>query len=105
MGITAPEGTSLGAMNEAMLAVESEVRSLPHVRVVLATAGGGFLGGVNQGQLYVKLAAHHERAFNWMRLLKGIVSLDPAAAFRGNASHGEVMRSVRGRLRAIIHSS
>jgi HAE1 family hydrophobic/amphiphilic exporter-1 len=99
VGITAPEGTSLGAMNEAMLAVESEVRSLPHVRVVLATAGGGFLGGVNQGQLYVKLAAHHERAFNWMRLLKGIVSLDPAAAFRGNASQGEVMRSVRGRLR------
>jgi HAE1 family hydrophobic/amphiphilic exporter-1 len=99
VGITAPEGTSLGAMNEAMLAVEREVRALPHVRVVLATAGGGFLGGVNQGQLYVRLAPHNERAFTWMRLLKGIVTLDPASAFRGNASQGEVMRSVRGRLR------
>jgi len=99
VGITAPEGTSLGAMNEAMLAVEQQVRELPHVRVVLGTAGGGFLGGVNQGQLYVRLAPHHERAFTWMRFVKGVVTLNPGAAFRDNASQGEVMRQVRGRLR------
>jgi HAE1 family hydrophobic/amphiphilic exporter-1 len=99
VGLTAPEGTSLGAMNDAMLAVEHEVRDLPHVRVVLASAGGGFLGGVNQGQLYVKLSDHSARVFSWMRLFKGLVALEPAAAFRGNASQGEVMGMVRARLR------
>jgi HAE1 family hydrophobic/amphiphilic exporter-1 len=69
------------------------------VRVVLASAGGGFLGGVNQGQLYVKLSDHSARVFSWMRLFKGLVALEPAAAFRGNASQGEVMGMVRARLR------
>ena len=48
-GITAPEGTSLTSMNEAMLAVESELRATPGVRTVLASAGGGVelpFGGV-----------------------------------------------------------
>lgn len=99
VGVTAPEGTSLGAMNEAMLAVERELRTLPAVTTVLASAGGGFLGGVNQGEVYVRLAPHSERVFSWWRLIKGIVTLDPGAAFRDNASQAEVMRMARTRLR------
>ncbi len=99
IGVTAPEGTSLGAMNEALLAVEKEVRALPTVRTVLASAGGGFLGGVNQGEMYVQLAPHHERVFSWSRLIKGLVTLDPGAAFRDNYSQAEVMRLARARLR------
>jgi HAE1 family hydrophobic/amphiphilic exporter-1 len=98
VGITAPEGTSLAAMNEVMLAVEREVASVPGVRVVLASAGGGFLGAVNLGEVYVRLADHSERVFSWGRLIKGVITLDPRAAFRNNASQGDVMRAVRARL-------
>jgi len=100
VSVTAPEGTSLAAMNEAMLAVEREMRELPAVHTILASAGGGFLGGVNQGELYIGLAPHSERVFSWMRLLKGIVTLDPGAAFRDNASQGDIMRQARAKLRA-----
>jgi HAE1 family hydrophobic/amphiphilic exporter-1 len=99
VGITAPEGTNLAAMNEVMLAVERDIASLPAVRVVLGSAGGGFLGSVNNGEVYVRLVDHRERVFSWGRLLRGIVRLDPGAAFRGNASQAEVMRAVRARLR------
>jgi HAE1 family hydrophobic/amphiphilic exporter-1 len=99
VGITAPEGTNLAAMNDVMLAVEREVADVPGVRVVMGSAGGGFLGGVNNGEVYVRLAAHSERVFSWARLFKGIVRFDPRAAFRGNASQADVMRTVRARLR------
>jgi HAE1 family hydrophobic/amphiphilic exporter-1 len=99
VGVSAPEGTSLAAMNDAMLSVEKQIREVPHVRVVLASAGGSFLGAVNQGEVYVRLAPHEERVFSWMRLIKALVTLDPGAAFRGNASQAEVMRTVRARLR------
>ena len=99
VGVSAPEGTSLAAMNEAMMSVEQQVRDIPSVRVVLASAGGSFLGAVNQGEMYVRLADHHDRVFSWMRLIKGLVTLDPGAAFRDNASQAEVMRTVRARLR------
>ena len=99
VSVTAPEGTSLAAMNEAMLAVEREMRDLPAVHTILASAGGGFLGGVNQGELYIRLAPHSERVFSWVRLLKGIVTLDPGAAFRDNASQGDIMRQARAKLR------
>jgi HAE1 family hydrophobic/amphiphilic exporter-1 len=99
VGINAPEGTSLAAMNEVMLAVEKEVAAAPAVRVVLASAGGGILGGVNQGEVYVRLADHSERVFSWWRFIKGVATLDPGAAFRDNSSQAEVMRAVRGRLR------
>jgi HAE1 family hydrophobic/amphiphilic exporter-1 len=99
VGITAPEGTNLAAMNDVMLAVEREIAGVPAVRMVLGSAGGGFLASVNVGEVYVHLADHGDRVFSWGRLLKGIVTLDPGAAFRGNASQAEVMRTVRARLR------
>ena len=96
--ITAPEGTSIGAMSDALGAVEREVRALPAVRLVLASVGGGFLGSVNQGELYVRLAPHEERVFGWMRLAGGLLRLDPMAAFRDNYSQSDVMQAVRQRL-------
>ena len=55
VSVDGPEGTSLAAMDEAMQAIEREMRAVRGVRRVLATAGGGFLGGVNQGE---RLRAH-----------------------------------------------
>src|SRR5690606_17052680 len=42
---------------------------------------------------------HAERVFNWSRLLKGLATLDPLAAFRGNYSQRDVMQEVRQILR------
>ena len=40
--LMAPQGTSLAAMGEAMKAVEQEVRTIPGVRLVMASVGGTF---------------------------------------------------------------
>ena len=99
VSVVAPEGSSLSAMNDAVGQVEKEVRSIPGVRVVLTSVGGSFLGAVNQGELYVRLAPHGERVFGWGRLVAGAARLAPLDAFRNNYSQGEVMQEVRRRLR------
>jgi HAE1 family hydrophobic/amphiphilic exporter-1 len=86
-------------MDDAMRTVEAELRQVRGVREVLANAGGGFLGGVNQGNVFVRIAPHEERKLSVGRFLKSLLRLDPAAAFRGNYSQGDVMNQVRGRLR------
>jgi HAE1 family hydrophobic/amphiphilic exporter-1 len=98
VNVNAPEGTSLAAMDEAMRAVEAEIRSLPAVRTVLVNAGGGFLGGVNQGNAFVRIAPHEERKFSVGRFLSSLLHLQPTAAFRGNYSQRDVMTQLRGRL-------
>ena len=98
VNVNAPEGTSLAAMDEAMRAVETEIRALPAVRTVLVNAGGGFLGGVNQGNAFVRIAPHEERKLSVSRFLISLLRLDPASAFRGNYSQRDVMTQLRGRL-------
>ena len=99
VGVTAPEGTSLAVMNEAMLAVEDELRATPGVRLVLASAGGGFLGGVNQGSAYVRIAPHEERTLSLTKLWNSIKAGRPLDAFRGNYKQKDVMQEARKRLR------
>ena len=41
VSVSAPQGTSLARMDEIMRAVGDEVRAVPGVRLVLASAGGG----------------------------------------------------------------
>ncbi|HEY5997291.1 MAG TPA: efflux RND transporter permease subunit [Candidatus Deferrimicrobiaceae bacterium] len=99
IGVTAPQGTSLASMDEIMRAVEGEVRAVSGVRLVLSTAGGGFIGGVNEGRAYVGLAPHEERVFSVTRLAKSLLRGAPLAAFRGNRSQRDIMQEVRRRLR------
>jgi hydrophobic/amphiphilic exporter-1 (mainly G- bacteria), HAE1 family len=96
VNVSAPEGTSLQAMNEVAERVEKEVRSLRGVRLVLASVGGqGMLGSVNNARLYVRLAPHSERVFSWKRLF----SFTPWKAFEGNFSQRDVVQELRGKLR------
>ncbi|HXF04524.1 MAG TPA: efflux RND transporter permease subunit, partial [Blastocatellia bacterium] len=99
VGVTAPEGTSIAAMNQIMQSIEADLLATPGVRLVLASAGGGFLGGVNQGNAYVRIAPHEERKFSISRLIKATLRGDPLDAFRGNYSQRDVMQEVRRRLR------
>jgi HAE1 family hydrophobic/amphiphilic exporter-1 len=97
--VSAPEGTSLPAMDEVMRLVESEVRSIPGVQFVLATAGGFTLGNINTGNAYVRIAPHEERVFSLGRLWHGLLAGDPASAWRGNYSQRDVMQEIRSRLK------
>lgn len=100
VNVTAPEGASIAAMDEVMQAIETELLSLPAVRLVLTSAGGNFIGNVNQGRAYVRIAPHEERVFSFTRLWRNIWQGTPLAAFRGNYTQREVMEEVRRRLSA-----
>src|ERR671920_685465 len=94
----APEGTNLPVMNETMLAIEQDIMKTPGVRLVLATAGGGFLGGVGQGDLYVRIAPHEERTLSFGRVWHELLNGTPMHAFHGNYTQQDVMQEVRRRL-------
>lgn len=99
MRITLPEGASFTTVNEAMQAIEADLLEMPQVRTILASAGGGFLGGVNQGEIYVRIAPHDERIFSLGRLWRETLNGDPMAAFRGNYSQRDVMQQIRAEMR------
>src|SRR6267378_2327009 len=98
VGVNAPEGTNVAAMDESMRAIEKDLLSTPGVRVILASAGGSFLGAVNQGNVYVRIAPHDERVFSLTKLWTSIKSGHPLAAFRGNYTQRDVMQEVRRRM-------
>jgi len=91
INVNAPEGVGLQAMNEIM--------ETPGVNLVLASTGGGFLGGVGQGRAYVRIEPHEVRTFSLTRLWEAIKKGSPSDAFRGNYSQRDVMQEVRKRLR------
>src|SRR5688572_19375020 len=99
MQVTAPEGTSTAAMDEIMRAIEHDVRDDPGVTTMLTSVGGGPAASVNEGQAYVRIAPHSERVFSLSRLGRGILTLEPLEAFRGNFTQRQVMQQIRGRLR------
>ncbi|MDQ3684576.1 MAG: efflux RND transporter permease subunit [Acidobacteriota bacterium] len=99
VNVNAPEGTSLPVMAEAMNAIEDELRRTPGVRLVLARVGGSFLGGVNQGDFYVRIAPHEERTLSFTRVWRKTLEGRPLDAFRGNYSQRDVMEALNERMR------
>ena len=98
VSVNGPEGTNLAVMNETVSAMEKEILETPGVRLVLASAGGGFLGGVNQGDMYVRIAPHEERTLSFTKLWNETKNGNPFKAFRGNYTQQDVMQEVRRRL-------
>jgi hydrophobic/amphiphilic exporter-1 (mainly G- bacteria), HAE1 family len=97
--LTAPEGAAVLSMNEAAEVIEKEIQSVPGVRLVLASAGGGgFMGSVNQARFFVRLAPHDERLFTLQRLWTELRRGRPLAAFQ-TLPQTEVMQEIRKRLR------
>jgi hydrophobe/amphiphile efflux-1 (HAE1) family protein len=103
VSVNAPEGTSLSAMDEALRAVESEIKQTRGVTSVLSSAGGGYVGGVNQGDFFVRVKPHEERVFGFGRVWHETRNLTPWRAFYGNYSQRDVMQEIRGRLRKFPH--
>jgi hydrophobe/amphiphile efflux-1 (HAE1) family protein len=101
MLVEGPEGMSLAAMDEALQAIDREVRAVPGVELVLLVTGAGGLARVNQGNGYVRIASHGERTVTLHRLWEGLRRGDPLAAFRGNYTQRDVMQQVRQRMRKL----
>ncbi|WP_437970691.1 efflux RND transporter permease subunit [Sorangium sp. So ce260] len=97
--VTAPLSASIDAMDDVMRRIGDDVRGVRGVRSVLATAGGGFIGGVSSGEAFVRIAPHDERTFSLTRLFRETFSGNPLRAFRDNYSQNEVMQEVRRKLR------
>jgi hydrophobic/amphiphilic exporter-1 (mainly G- bacteria), HAE1 family len=99
INVNGPEGTNLAVMNETISAMEKDILETPGVRLVLSSSGGGFLGGVNQGGAYVRIAPHEERTLSFSKLWRETKNGNPLNAFRGNYTQQDVMQEVRSRLR------
>jgi hydrophobic/amphiphilic exporter-1 (mainly G- bacteria), HAE1 family len=97
LNVTAPQGTSLSAMDDIMRAVETELRTNPLVRLMLCDAGGGFISGVSSGGCYVRIAPHGERIFSFGRLWRETLNGQPWVAFQ-STSQRDVMQQIRRRL-------
>jgi len=98
VSVTGPEGTNLAVMNNVITAMEKDMLETPGVRLVLSSAGGGFLGGVNQGNAYVRIAPHEERTLSFSKFWTELKNGNPFKAFRGNYTQQDVMVEVRRRL-------
>jgi HAE1 family hydrophobic/amphiphilic exporter-1 len=92
--VTAAEGASFAAVNDAALRIEEVLRSIPAVQDVLANIGSGFMGSVNNANFYLRLIPHEKRTFRWKRLLQW----PPWRAFQGNFSQRDVQQEIRRRL-------
>ncbi len=88
-------------MDQAMQTVESAILDTDGVEFILTTVGTRGFGGVNRGESYVRLVNSDKRTFSVSRLFKGLLSGDPAAAFRGNFTQQEVMGVLREKLNGI----
>ncbi len=99
VNVVAPQGTSLASMDEIMREVDKELRSVPGIKLVLTTAGGGFIGGVNEGRAYVRLAPHKDRVFSFGLLARNTVAGRPFDTFSKTVSQKEIMQEVRKRLK------
>ena len=98
VSVNGPEGTNLAVMNEVMTAMEKDMLETPGVTLVLSSAGGGFLGGVNQGNAYVRIAPHEERTFSFGKFWTELKQGHPFSVFKGNYTQQDVMVEVRRRL-------
>jgi len=107
VGLDAPEGTSLLAMNEALQAVEADLKAMPEIRLMLASigagGGGSGFGSVNSANIYVRLAPHEERTINFDKFWAALKRGKPQDVFNGNYIARDVMQKVRGRLRKYTH--
>jgi HAE1 family hydrophobic/amphiphilic exporter-1 len=99
VSIYAPEGASLVSMDEVLAGLEKDLQEMPGIELVLATVGTRGFGGVNRGEIYVRLQDIETRTFSLGRLWRGLLKGDPGETFRGNFSQRDMMTQVRSMTR------
>jgi HAE1 family hydrophobic/amphiphilic exporter-1 len=108
VNLSAPEGTSLLSMNEALQSVEADLKQIPEIRLMLASVGGGgggggFMSSVNNANIYIRLAPHEERTVNFSKFWAALKRGAPMDVFKGNYTARDVMQKIRGKLRRYTH--
>jgi HAE1 family hydrophobic/amphiphilic exporter-1 len=96
--VTAREGASITTMDATLRAVEQELAQIQGVVHLLTTVGSRGTGGVNSGEVYVRLDDMEGRTFSLTRLWRAMLAGNPAAAFDGNYSQRDKMAEARRRL-------
>jgi HAE1 family hydrophobic/amphiphilic exporter-1 len=97
--VTAPLNSSISAMDSVMRRIDEDIRAVRGVTTVLVDAGGGFIGGVNQGNAFVRIEPHEKRVFSISRFFRELFSGHPLRAFEGNFTQRDVMQQVRQKLK------
>lgn len=100
VSLNAKSGTAFTSMQEATAVVDEAIRKHPAVATTLAATGGGFIGQVNQADIYVRLVPFEQRVFSFSRFFKALASGRPGDAWRGNTNQTQVMQDLRRSLRA-----
>lgn len=94
-----PQSANFTAIDKVMQSIETDLRAMPEVRTILATAGGGFIGGVNQGNVYIRIEPHEERYPSFGRFFKNLFAGKPMETFKGNYTQNDVMVKIRQAMR------
>lgn len=96
--VKAPLGSSINATDQLMQKIRTNIKDYPWVDYIFTTAGGGSLGKVNEGSLYVKMVEKADRklsqkeAMNIVRrkleAMKDIsISIEQVPRISGNGGH------------------
>ena len=93
--LSAPEGTTISAMDETLKVVEAEVRRIPGVAHSVASIGTSGIARVNSASIYVRLTDIESRTFSFGRLWKETLAGTPGKVFEGNFSQREKMDEIR----------
>ncbi|MGN6547897.1 MAG: efflux RND transporter permease subunit, partial [Aureliella sp.] len=101
VSLMAGEGTSLTSMNGLMERAEKIIGDIDGVDLMMTTVGTRGFGGVNRGEIFVRLRDIEERTFSLGRFWAGLFKGDPGAAFRGNFSQRDKMAEIRTKLRGV----
>ncbi|MCC7336859.1 MAG: efflux RND transporter permease subunit [Pirellulaceae bacterium] len=98
MRVSAREGASLTSMDQAMQVVEQELQKIDGIEFTLTTIGSRGVGGVNSGEIYVRLTDAATRSFSLGRLFHGLLAGKPSAAWQGNFTQQQKMGELRKRV-------
>ncbi len=98
VGVQAKEGVSLAAMDRAMAVVESELATIDGIDFALTTVGTRGFGGVNRGEIYVRLIDSKLRTFSFERFFDCVLKGRPGDVFEGNFTQRDKMTEIRKKL-------
>ncbi|MBI1370091.1 MAG: MMPL family transporter [Planctomycetes bacterium] len=102
VSVTAPEGTSIRAMDDVMKQIEHDVTTTPGVTMTQSSFGGSFLGSPNTGSVYVRIEPHEKRLFSITRLIEDTLHGHPASSWTGTYHQRDVMLAIRKKLKRYL---
>lgn len=93
--VSAPEGANVVSMDQALRRVETELEKIEGIEFLLTTVGTSGFGGVNRGDIYVRLIDAKQRSFSFSRMLSGLIAGQPQRAWQGNFTQQMKMSEIR----------